>query len=238
MPRKRPQVDRKKVLKQVNAMPSLIKDDDTTQQLIYRLRAMEMLKMRMMNNSYAEIARHFDTTPTAVQQSLDWAVRQGAVVEHENRIISELAGPAIEVYKRKLSGEDGDPYVAKDVLDKIIKLGDRFEQREQSQQEIGLRSYLEQKRTERDQQPKEVLKNVGYGSTTAATITIQPLTPANPPVNQLLLDGDSPAANSFTEGGTSPLVPMSHEDYISTQFQSALQQEGSPAAEPVRDDAN
>jgi hypothetical protein len=110
---------------------------------IYRIRAMKMLELRIAGMNDKEVAEKMDCSVNTVANHLQWAQRQGLTRKYENELIS-LASLAIDVYRKKLTGDEPDPYVAKDVIDKLIKLGDRFDIKESQQQELSLKAYIEQ----------------------------------------------------------------------------------------------
>lgn len=111
---------------------------------VYKLRAMEMLRMRILGNSLAKIGQHFNVSPYTVVASLQFAVREGIVEQYEQTILNSLVPDAINVYRAKLADSD-DPdsaMLAKDVLGMLLKLGDRYQDKQTSQQEMGLKQYL------------------------------------------------------------------------------------------------
>lgn len=119
---------------------------------IYRLRAMEILKYRIHGESIAKLAERFDCHEDTIHRSLKWAMREGLVEDYENKVIGELVPKALTVYLDKLteteSGEFKDDafFAAKDVLDKLFKLGDRFQVKETAEKDAGLRQYLAEKK--------------------------------------------------------------------------------------------
>lgn len=117
---------------------------------IFRLRAMEMLNLKVQGYTNAKIGERFGVGVDTVRRSLEYAGREGLVKEYENQLIAELIPEAIRVYKEKLTDEN-DPYVAKDIIDKLIKLGDRFQIAEAKQEELTLSAYLEGKQKRKDQ---------------------------------------------------------------------------------------
>lgn len=115
----------------------------------YRARALRMLELRVHSNmSIQEIATHFRVSVDTVERSLRFAKKEGMVDDLEARVVDELGELALEAYRTKLTADDPDMYVAKDVLDKIFKLGERHENRTTQAAEMSLRAYLEQKRNE------------------------------------------------------------------------------------------
>ncbi len=111
---------------------------------LQRARAMAMLKMRMRGLNYAEIAQHFDCSVDTVQRAMVWANRNGLAREYEQSILTDLVPEALKVYGREL--QKGNVKIAQDVLDKMIRLGERFEKREQVQESQTLGAYLAEKR--------------------------------------------------------------------------------------------
>jgi hypothetical protein len=110
-----------------------------------------MLARRVANLSIPQIAKEFNVSPRTVQYSLAYAVREGLTKAFETDIVTKLVPLALQVYKEKLEN-DRDPYIAKDVIDKLVKLGDRFSQREGQQEEQDLKAYIESRREQRDKQ--------------------------------------------------------------------------------------
>lgn len=152
-----------------------------------RLRAMEMLQMRIANRSIGQIAEHFQCSVNTVSRALEWAEREGLVKQYENEIIQRLVPKAIALYEKRMEGDDADPYVAKDIIDKLIKLGDRFERRQQQQEELGVRGYIANKRLEQQKDKEHEAKTVGkaniaktdihqYPASTAPTAQIETTT--------------------------------------------------------------
>lgn len=183
-------------LQQANSKRPKIATTNNAEGAVYRIRAMEMLTMSIQGFSRAEIAEKFRCSVDTVYNCLNWAVRQGLAQQYENEIIGALAPMAIEIYKEKMKN-DRDGYVAKDVLDKLVKLGERFEFREAAVEQIGLKGYIAQKNAEREQ--REDTKNAGSGSTidaeTAGIKIVGPVPPTTAPVATKDHD-DSVAENS------------------------------------------
>lgn len=107
---------------------------------VYKLRATEMLAMQVRNRSLAEIAAHFNCSTSTVSRSIEWLQSQGIVQQLENRIITELAGPALEIYKELLAKKDKQ--IAMDVVSKIVKIGERFNKVQTSDKQQGLVQYM------------------------------------------------------------------------------------------------
>lgn len=120
---------------------------------LQRARAMAMLKMRMRGLNYAEIAQHFDCSIDTVQRAMSWANRNGLAREYEQSILTDLVPEALKVYSKELA--NGNIRVAKDVLDKMVSLGERFEKREQVQEAQSLGAYLAEKRMALQQRDKK-----------------------------------------------------------------------------------
>jgi hypothetical protein len=111
---------------------------------IYRVRAMEMISMRIQGQTVAQIATHFNCHKDTVLRSLAYAEREGLVRQYENDIVQNLVPEASQVYMAKLL--EGNEYVAKDVIDKVFKLGERFAVKEAKQEEQTLAAYLDEVR--------------------------------------------------------------------------------------------
>ncbi len=111
---------------------------------LYRARAMEILKMRILGQTNATIGKHFGIGTVTVDKSLAYAVREGLTKKYEESILEELVPMAIKVYKKKLEADND--YAAKDVLDKLFQLGDRFDKRAAKVEEISLEAELKNRR--------------------------------------------------------------------------------------------
>lgn len=110
-----------------------------------RLRAMKALELRIGGMSMALIGKELNCNARTVQALIDWARKEGLTDEYEVNIIQRLVPKAIKVYEAQL--DSNDPYVAKDVIDKLIKLGDRYQARTQAKEELGLAAYLADRKT-------------------------------------------------------------------------------------------
>ncbi len=110
------------------------------QQDLYRIRALKILEMRLAGAKMAEIAKTMNVHVNTVLASIKWASREGITQELEARFLSNLVPDAMKVYKAKLA--EGNEFVAKDVIDKMIKLGDRFQEKLDKQEDRGLQAYV------------------------------------------------------------------------------------------------
>ncbi len=111
---------------------------------VYRARAIAFLQRRIMGHSFAEIAKEFKCSEQTVIRSMQW-VKKEKIVESYERSLLNLVPEAIKVYEDKLINEK-DPYVAKDLLDKLVKLGDRYGQQLEGKQNRGLAAYLQEQK--------------------------------------------------------------------------------------------
>lgn len=107
---------------------------------------MMFLEMRLAGHTVQEISEKFKVHVDTVDKWLSWAVSNGLLKRFEDDIIIDLVPLAMKVYREKLKSEDADPFMAKDILDKMIKLGDRLEARKQKQEELGLEAYLAERK--------------------------------------------------------------------------------------------
>ena len=138
----------------------------------YRLRAMKILERRIQSGlTQQELANEFGVSIDTIQRSLAYARREGLTIQYEEQILSDLVPTAIKVYRDKLN--EGDAFVAKDVLDKMAKLGDRFAAKEETAQELSLKAYLDSKKLE----AKEKKDNGTSGTNSTETTTLQSLPP-------------------------------------------------------------
>lgn len=111
-----------------------------------------MLKLRIQGMTNVEIGKAYNASPQTVARAIEWAYRQGMVYDLENKVINDLIPKAIAIYAKQL--DEGDPHVAKDVIDKLVKLGTRFEGREQAVEEVTLKSYLSNVMANQPKPPK------------------------------------------------------------------------------------
>jgi hypothetical protein len=109
-----------------------------------KIRAMQFVALRVSGVAIKEIAAKFNVSKDTVDRDVTWAIRNGFMANVENDIITELAQKALKVYRDKLN--DGSEYVAKHVLDIVVKLGDRFQSQKAHEQNLGLRAYIDSKR--------------------------------------------------------------------------------------------
>lgn len=116
---------------------------------LWKTRALAMLQRRIYGTTVREIAKEFKVKEETVYESLRW-VKSTKLVEAYEKSFLELVPDAIRVYQQKLI-EDQDPYVAKDILDKVFKLGDRFSQQTQHNQNISLTAYLASQKKKKEE---------------------------------------------------------------------------------------
>ncbi len=117
------------------------------------LRGKKMLLLYIEGKKVSEIAKIFKTSDNSVKESLEHAAASGygaRLEKMESDLIGDLVPLAIKVYHDKLQGDNPDVLVAKDVIDKLVKLGDRQSNNKQHQQKMGLEAYMAQKRIERE----------------------------------------------------------------------------------------
>ena len=171
---------------------------------IYRLRAMEMLQMKVRGMGDVAIGKEFGVSDQTVQRSLAYAAREGLVKQYENQLISDLIPEAIRVYKAKLT-EENDPYVAKDIIDNLIKLGDRFQLQEAKQEEMTLSAYLDSKQQGKKSDGEKSVK-AKYSSASvidiapgvATAVESEKQTEIGPDVNLVVVSSED------ADGGESP----------------------------------
>lgn len=114
------------------------------------MRAAEMLSLKLLGWKDADIANRFNCSEDTVARSLNYASREGMTKRYEEQVLERLVPKAIEIYSRKL--EAGDEFVAKDVIEKLFRIGDRLSKREQRAEEITLEAHLRSKRNNRRQE--------------------------------------------------------------------------------------
>jgi hypothetical protein len=112
---------------------------------LYEARAMQILSLKVQHGyTHKQIAAQMNISVDTVERSLTWAARQGLTKQYENAIIERLVPKAVSIYEQQL--DKGDPFVAKDIIDKLFKLGERFDRREATQEGQTLHAYLAEKR--------------------------------------------------------------------------------------------
>jgi hypothetical protein len=79
-----------------------------------RLRALSMLQRRLAGMSRSEIAAEFNVKPTTVDNEMDWARKQGLLVNYENQILDQLVPGAIKAVAAAIG--KGDVKAALEVL--------------------------------------------------------------------------------------------------------------------------
>lgn len=137
-------------------------------------KALEMFKLQVGGFSTKTIASTYGVSTQTVNKYVDWAIQTGLTQKYESEIISDLVPLAIKVYRKQLEGThnddgeplyNGDPNVAKHIIDTLLKLGDRFEQRQQKRDhDVSLAEYVASK------SPKSVPGTVINGETLPPTI--------------------------------------------------------------------
>lgn len=115
---------------------------------VKRLRAMQMLEMRVSGKKIVDIAKHFNCSDDTVARTLDWAAREGLIQDAEEKILQGLVPAAIAVYEKAL--KEGDTFVAKDILGHLAKISDRVAQRQEHVEELSLAAYLRTRRERLD----------------------------------------------------------------------------------------
>lgn len=111
-----------------------------------RLRALQIVSERVYGATLKDIAKKFNISEKTVAAELQYATRNGLIESAEERILNELVPLALETYKRALSGDTPDVFVAKDVLGQLAKISDRATSSKQHQEKLTLAAYLEHKR--------------------------------------------------------------------------------------------
>lgn len=75
-----------------------------------------MIAMRVQNWSADQIAAHFDLTRKTVDETMDWAKKEGIMKEFEDQLVTDLLPLAMGAYKKALTGADPNMQAARDVL--------------------------------------------------------------------------------------------------------------------------
>jgi hypothetical protein len=102
---------------------TLVKEED-----IKRLRASQMVALRVQGMTLEDIGLQFNCDRNAVARHLAWAGKQGIISGAEERILDELVPLAINTYKTAL--ENGDTFAAKHIIDKLGEMAERAEKRQ------------------------------------------------------------------------------------------------------------
>lgn len=163
-----------------------------------RLRAMKALELRLAGVRMNDIAAELNCSIDTVQRYVDWARREGLTDEYEARIISNLVPKAIRTYEKLLDSDD--PFVAKDVIDKLIKLGDRYQAKQTAKEEQGLAAYIAAKK---DRAPSNRQKGPTSPSEPAIDVTVSQVPPTvlNLPLSPVgALKGNSQDIDEYDSG--------------------------------------
>ncbi len=108
---------------------------------LYRLRAMEILQLRMRNHTLDTIAKTMGVSVDTVRRSLEYATREGLTKQYESDLISKLVPKALTVLEEALD-KTSDVKVAMHIVDKMVKLGERFAKGEHVERAQGLQEYV------------------------------------------------------------------------------------------------
>lgn len=111
-----------------------------------KLRAMQMLELRLKSHTLQEIADEFRVSIDTVQRHLDWAVREGAIQKHEEAILERLVPKAIKAYEKALDNDTPDIFVAKDILGHLMKLSERVDKRQEHVEELTLNAWIKSRK--------------------------------------------------------------------------------------------
>lgn len=115
---------------------------------IRRIRNRQILQERLAGLTYAQIGKNHNLGIDGVKKALVKIVREEGLAQFEEQIVTELANKAIQVYAKKL--DEGSEYVARHVLDIVLKLSDRVENKQSQERQLGLQAYLANLRAKKD----------------------------------------------------------------------------------------
>lgn len=95
---------------------------------IKRIRATEMVALRVAGMTLEDIGKQYNCDPRTVKRYLEWAGKNGIIQSAETRILDELVPLAINTYKTALL--NGDTFAAKHIIDKLGEMAERAEKRQ------------------------------------------------------------------------------------------------------------
>jgi hypothetical protein len=75
---------------------------------LYRLRALQMIQLRLRGKSLVAIGKEFGVSEQTVRRSLNWAERTGLVESFEDQILQELVPEAMKTIKAAIQGNNVD----------------------------------------------------------------------------------------------------------------------------------
>ena len=100
-----------------------------------------MLWDRLHGMTHQDLSSKYNLSEAGVKLELNKAKKAGLLKGIEERIIGELSNKALDLYTKAL--EDGDLFVAKDVLVHAAKIADRHDKKEQVQQGMSLQLWMQ-----------------------------------------------------------------------------------------------
>jgi len=127
---------------------SMVKRQTTVLQSpkLRQLRRQHIVAAKVMGVTTETIGETFNLSNKAVRHELRQADKDGTIETLNERILSELVDPALEVYLHKMKTEK-DAFVAKDVLKHLERLTNRKDEKAKSQEvQYSMEAYIKSKK--------------------------------------------------------------------------------------------
>lgn len=122
----------------MEAGAAIVRDPD-----VRRLRALEMIQMRMVGTTIEAIAAHFNCDHNTVSRTIQWAGKTGIIDTAENQILQSLVPKALKVYSDAL--DNGDTFAAKHVIDKLSEMAERADRRRDKGEDRMLEVWMKER---------------------------------------------------------------------------------------------
>lgn len=120
---------------------------------IKRIRASEMVALRIAGESLEAIAKRFNCDARTVKRYLAWAGKTGIIDGAESRILDELVPLALQTYKTAL--ENGDTFAAKHIIDKLGEMAERAEKRKDKGEDRLFEMWMKDRESKKKREGKD-----------------------------------------------------------------------------------
>ena len=124
-----------------------------TEPEIKRIRATEMVALRVAGESLEAIGKQFNCDPRTVKKYLEWAGKVGIIQGAETRILDELVPLAINTYKTAL--QNGDTFAAKHIIDKLGEMAERAEKRQAKGEDRIFEAWMKERESKKKKEGKD-----------------------------------------------------------------------------------
>jgi hypothetical protein len=177
---------------------AIVRDED-----VRRLRALEMIQMRMVGKTVAEVAMTFNCDTDTVWRTIKWAGKNGIIDTAESTILDTLVPKALKVYEAAL--DNGDTFAAKHIIDKLSEMAERADRRRDKGEDRMLEVWMKER--------EEKKRRANQGRTTKSDADADEDGPCNVIDAQVLPaeDGqpDGEDSSDGPVGGESPFIQAS-----------------------------